>query len=67
MASSSQRSCRHVNLVTSETCKVELCSHGTVHLVLGDLTLRLRRDDLLDLAGALAQASAHLTEPRLHS
>ncbi len=54
------RACRHRNLVSSRLCRIEQCEHGTVHLVLGDLTLRLRPDDLLDITGALEVATRQL-------
>ena len=54
------RACRHRNLVSSRLCRIEQCEHGTVHLVLGALTLRLRPDDLLDITGALEVATRQL-------
>lgn len=59
------RACRHRNLVSSRLCRIEQCEHATVHLVLGDLTLRLRPDDLLDISGALEVASRHLASRHL--
>ncbi len=54
------RSCRHRNLVSSRLCRIEQCEHGTVHLVIGDLTLRLRPNDLVDISGALEVATRQL-------
>lgn len=62
-----RRSCLHQTLVAGDGCRVELCSHGTAHLVLGDLTLRLQVPEFLALAEALAQAAGRLEAPRLHS
>lgn len=40
--------------------RVELCSHGTLHLTLGALTLRLTRTQIMELASTLESAVAHL-------
>ena len=61
------RSCQHLNLVTTRVARVEQCSHGTLHLMLGDMTLRLAPDDFLDLAQALSVAAARVERPRLVS
>lgn len=52
--------CRHHRLVSSRLCRVERCEHGTVHVTLGDLTLRMRADDLRELADALGVAAARV-------
>ena len=51
------QACHHKKLVVGETCKVEQCSHGTVHLTLGDVTLRLRADGFLAVAAAIGVAA----------
>jgi hypothetical protein len=50
-------SCRHTTLVVGETCRVEQCSRGTIHLVLGDLTLRVSAATFLATATALNVAA----------
>lgn len=55
--------CAHRTVHTARLCRVEQCEHGTVHLVLGDLTLRLAPDDFRELAAALAAAAAEVAGP----
>lgn len=56
-----QPSSRPRRLVTSEHCHVEQCSEaGTVHVRFGDLTLRLRPNDFVELATALRLAANRL-------
>lgn len=53
-------SCTHRRLVTSELCHVEQCSHGTIHVRLGELTLHLRPQDFVAIAAALRAATNRL-------
>lgn len=52
--------CQHTTLVVGETCRVEQCSRGTIHLVLGDLTLRVSESSFLTTATALGVAARRL-------
>jgi hypothetical protein len=54
--------CTHRRLAEGECCRVDRCDHGTLHLSLGALTLRLSPEQLADLAETLATA-ARLNEP----
>lgn len=58
--------CTRKLLAVSSICTVEECDCGTVHLTVGALTLRLEREALRDLQGALASALANLTGSRDH-
>jgi hypothetical protein len=60
MPTTSTAACRHSTLAASRTCRVECCDHGTVHLALGGVTLRLDAADFLDLCAALRAASERL-------
>jgi hypothetical protein len=58
--------CRHHALAAGECCRVDRCDHGTVHVTLGALTLRLSPEQLADLAATLGRAlEAVETEPRV--
>jgi hypothetical protein len=52
--------CTRKLLASTPICMVEECDCGTVHLTVGALTLRLEREALRDLQGALASALANL-------
>jgi hypothetical protein len=54
--------CTHRLLAAGECCRVHRCDHGTLHLSLGALTLRLSPEQLADLAETLA-AAARLEAP----
>ena len=56
----SRRSCRHRKLVVGETCQVEECSHGTIHVALGNVTLRLSPERFLAAVTALRVAADRL-------
>ena len=56
----SEASCTHTTLVVGETCRVERCSQGTIHLVLGNLTLRVSASSFLATATALGVAARRL-------
>lgn len=53
-------SCQHQTLVVGETCRVERCSHGRIHLVLGDMTLRVSESAFMATATALGVAARRL-------
>jgi hypothetical protein len=55
-----QDPCTHHALAAGECCRVDRCDHGTVHLTLGAMTLRLSPEQLADLAGTLAAAAQRL-------
>lgn len=50
-------------LATGRVGRVERCEHGTVHLTLGALTVRLTDDQLCALADTLAIARERVGEP----
>ena len=54
--------CSHHTLAAGQGCRVERCDHGTVHLVLGALTLRLAPEQLADLAATLDTAVRRVDE-----
>ncbi|HVG57488.1 MAG TPA: hypothetical protein VNA24_02980 [Hyalangium sp.] len=58
--------CTRKLLAATPICTVEECECGTVHLSVGALTLRLEREALRDLQGALASALANLTGSPVH-
>ncbi len=55
--------CHHRILASGPACRVSLCSHQTVHVEMGTLTLRLRPDQLEAIANTLAAACAEVTDP----
>ena len=63
--------CRLRALATGRIGRVEQCPHGTVHITLGAITLRLTASQLEDLASTLEAAVVHLVpaedapQPRL--
>jgi hypothetical protein len=48
--------CRHHTLAEGGSARVDRCDHGTMHLTLGALTLRLTPEQLADLAATLEAA-----------
>lgn len=56
----SRSNCEHTTLVVGETRRVERCSQGMIHLVLGDLTLRVSESSFLTTATALGVAARRL-------
>lgn len=64
-----QGPCTHHALAEGECCRVDRCDHGTVHVTLGALTLRLSAAQLADLAATLERASEaiHAGQERAHS
>jgi len=59
--------CHHTTLVVGETCRVEQCSKGTIHLVLGDLTLRVSPSAFMATATALGVAARRLDSAGSHA
>ena len=55
-----QDPCTHHALAAGECCRVDRCDHGTVHLTLGAMTLRLSPEQLADLAATLEAAAQRL-------
>ena len=47
-------------MASGHVCRVHHCNHGTVHLTLGDLTLRVTATQLDDLAATLGRAAESL-------
>lgn len=56
------RRCGHRRLVAEGGCRVDQCGHGTVHLTIGDVTLRLSAAAFQSLAATLGQAAARVEE-----
>jgi hypothetical protein len=52
--------CTHHALAEGRCCRVDRCDHGTVHLTVGTLTLRLSPDQLADLAATLECAAQRI-------
>ncbi len=65
MRQSGEQGCCHFTVVVGPNCRVEQCEHGTVHVSLGDMTLRLRPESFQALATALGVAAGRIetTEP----
>jgi len=59
--------CRHRTLATSTLCRIEVCEHGTIHLVLGDLTLRMKPQEFSQVSDDLATAVSRLQIHRVPS
>jgi hypothetical protein len=59
-AMSNRHQHQHTTLVVGETCRVDQCSSGAIHLTLGNLTIRISPADLLATATALKHAAARL-------
>jgi hypothetical protein len=47
-------------LAAERCCRIEQCTHGTLHLTIGALTLRLAPEHLAELATALGTAVQRL-------
>jgi hypothetical protein len=62
-----QSDCRLTPIVAGGSCRIDRCEHGTVHLTIGDLTLRLSERALCNLADTLAVARVEFTEPKRRS
>jgi hypothetical protein len=52
--------CRLVTIACGRGCRVDWCEHGTVHLSVGDVTLRLSPAALGTLASTLLGAQREL-------
>ena len=48
-------------------CRVDRCQHGTVHVTIGDVTLRISASGLGALADTLAHAYVQLARPGAES
>jgi hypothetical protein len=59
--------CTHHALAAGECCRVDRCDHGTVHVTLGALTLRLSPEQLADLAATLVRAAEAVDAAPRHS
>jgi hypothetical protein len=55
--------CTPRELAAGRGCRVDACDHGTVHLTVGALTLRLSPEQLADLAATLAAAAERIEPP----
>ena len=63
----SDRPCEHRILAENSACRVTYCTHDTVHLNLGALTLRISPKQLADLGDLFAEASSALQPEPLAS
>lgn len=52
--------CTHHALAAGQHCRVDRCDHGTVHITLGAMTLRLSPEQLADLAATLEVAAQRM-------
>ena len=52
--------CRTLQIAESRVARIERCNHGTIHVHLGALSLRLSPEQLEELAEALSSASQAL-------
>ncbi len=52
--------CRQHTLAQHDLCRVTRCEHGTVHVHIGDVSLRMQAEQLGAISAALAEASARL-------
>ena len=52
--------CTHRTLAAGECCRVDHCDHGTLHVTLGAVTLRLTAEQLRDVAATLEAAAQGL-------
>jgi hypothetical protein len=52
--------CTHHALAAGQCCRVDRCDHGTVHVTLGAMTLRLSPAQLADLAATLELAASRI-------
>ena len=55
--------CAQRELAAGAGSRVDQCDHGTVHLTVGALTLRLSPEQFADLAATLAAAAERLGAP----
>jgi hypothetical protein len=58
-----RRDCRLIPLACGDGCRVDRCEHGTFHLTIGGLTLRLSEEALCTLADTLRHARLELGRP----
>lgn len=63
----SSSDCQHSTLVVGETCRVDRCSGGTIHIVLGDLALCVSESSFLTTATAFGIAARRLEAKGGHS
>lgn len=61
----SATNCHHRRLAESELGRIEQCSHGSVHVQLGDVTLRLRSRDFQSVAKLMSVAAHRARTPDL--
>lgn len=54
------RACEFVTLAEGHHCRVERCAHGTIHLSVGGVTLRLQPAQCYDLTRTLRAASIRI-------
>ncbi len=59
-ASARSQGCRQQVLAQNAVVKVCRCDHGIIHLVLGDLTLRVASEDFEELQRGLALAVSRM-------
>jgi len=52
--------CRLTTLACARGCRVDRCDHGTLHVTVGDVTLRRSANGLGALTSALADAQRKL-------
>ncbi len=53
--------CRHRPLAQGPHSRISRCSHGTVHVSVGSLTLRLSEREFFELSATVGRATERLT------
>ena len=56
--------CRPCTIAVSPRCLVQRCSHGKIHVSVGELSLRLAESTFLDVATTICQAAAEIADPQ---
>jgi hypothetical protein len=54
--------CRFTTLACGRGCRVDRCAHGTIHVTLGDVTLRLSEQSFDSIAAVLVRARGEIAD-----
>lgn len=66
MSANPSRKCQQRRVVVGQSCRIDQCSHGTVYVHVGDVTLRFQPDTFQEVAtafGVAAQRIDSMLEP----
>lgn len=58
----SERGCKLATVVAAHGCSVCVCAHGTLHVSMGSITIRMGSDALDPLVDVLSRAASKLKE-----